>query len=124
MRVLTHMIINFIKDILVICKTCGQKERYEDCADHVCVNQDTRPDDQPRPIAPIVGPVRQPELVPENTQKRYRSWSRRSEKANLLPRQNDLERLGTLFVKAKLGSSTDGKTVTVKTGVSLDMQAF
>ena len=39
---------------------------------------------------------------------------------------SEAERLGTLFVKAKLGSSTDGKTVTVKTGgkVRPDMQNF
>ena len=113
LRVLTRMIINFIKDILVVCKTCGQKERYEDCADHVCVNQDTRPDDQPRPIAPIAGPVREPEPVPENTQKTVQELEQEIREGKLTP---EAERLGTLFVKAKLGSSTDGKTVTVKTG--------
>lgn len=57
MRVLTCMVINFIKDLSVISKTCGQNTRYEDCADHVCINinERARLDDQPRPIAGIVG---------------------------------------------------------------------
>lgn len=59
------MVINFIKDLSVICKTCGQNTRYEECADHVCINinERARLHVQPRPIA---GAMRQPEPVPEN----------------------------------------------------------
>lgn len=52
MRVLTRMVLNLIKDLPVICKTCGQNTRYEDCADHMCINLNERAQlHQPRPIA-------------------------------------------------------------------------
>ena len=118
MRVLTRMVINFIMDLSVICKTCGQNTRYEDGADHVCINLNERArlQDQPRPIAAA---TRQPKPAPKTVQE----LEQEIREGKLTP---EAERLGTLFVKAKLGSSTDGKTVTVKTGekVSPDMQNF
>ena len=105
-------------DLSVICKTCGQNTRYEDGADHVCINLNERArlQDQPRPIAAA---TRQPEPAPKTVQE----LEQEIREGKLTP---EAERLGTLFVKAKLGSSTDGKTVTVKTGekVSPDMQNF
>ena len=121
MRVLTRMVINFIKDLPVVCKTCGHNTRYEDCADHICmnVNERARLHVQPRPIA---GSIQQPEPAPEPP-KTVQDFEQEIREGKLTP---EAERLGTLFVKAKLGSSTDGKTVTVKIGgkVSPDMQTF
>jgi len=118
MRVLTRMVLNFIKDLPVICKTCGQNTRYEDCTDHICinVNERARLHVQPRPIAG-------PEPAPEKPPKTVQELEQEIREGKLTP---EVERLGTLFVKAKLGSSTDGKTVTVKTGgkVSPGMQTF
>ena len=118
MRVLTRMVLNFIKDLSVICKTCGQNTRYEDCADHVCINLNERARlHQPRPA--IAAATQQPEPALKTVQE----LEEEIREGKLTP---EAERLGTLFVKAKLGSSTDGKTVTVKTGgkVSPDMQFF
>ena len=122
MRVLTRMVINFIKDLSVICKTCGENTRYEDCADHRCININERAQlhVQPRPIA---GAIQQPEPVPENPPKTVQELEQEMREGKLTP---EAERLGTLFVKAKLGSSTDSKTVTVKIGgkVRTDMKTF
>lgn len=127
-RVLTRMVINFIKDLSVICNVCGEKKRYEDCADHECGEgpvavgrnaippqialPQNQPPNQPRPVEPVaIGAlVQQPA---QTTEKSVQELEQEIREGKLSP---EAERLGTLFVKAKLGSSTDGKTVTVKTG--------
>ena len=116
-RVLTRMVLNFKKDLQVTCKTCGENARYEDCGDHECAT------DNPKPRAPTAGVVQAepvPEILPAKT---VQELEEEIPEGKLTP---EAERLGTLFVKAKLGSSTDGKTVTVKTGgkVRLCMKTF
>ena len=95
MRVLTRMVINFIKDLSVICKTCGQNTRYEDCADHVCINinEHAQLDVRPRPIT---GALQQPEPVPENPPKTVQELEQEIPDGKLTPKT---ERLGTCSSK-------------------------
>ena len=116
-RVFTRMVLNFIKYLPVTCKTCGKNARYEDCGDHESAT------DNPKPRAPTARVVQAkpvPEILPA---KAVQELEQEILEGKLTP---EAERLGTLFVKAKLGSSTDGKTVTVKTGgkVRLCMKTF
>ena len=71
----------------------------------------------------MAGVLQQPEPVPENRQKTVEELKQEIREGKLTP---EAEWLGSLFLKAKSGSSTDGKTVTLKTGgkVSEDVQIF
>ena len=67
MRVLTCIVLNLKT---YVCKACGQKERYKDCADHVCAeNQPSQLVNQPRAITAAAGDLWQPEPVLKNNQK-------------------------------------------------------
>lgn len=94
-RVLTRMVLNFIKDLSVICKICGQNTRYEDCADHICINLNERAQlHQPGPIAAAT-------QLPEPAPKTVQELEQEIREGKLTP---EAERLGTLLVRAKLGS--------------------
>ena len=88
------MVLNFIKDLPVTCKMCGKNARYEDCGDHECAN------DNPKPRAPTAGVVQtEPvhDILPAKTEQEL---EQEILEGKLTP---EAERLGTLFVKAKLG---------------------
>lgn len=121
-RVLTCMVLNFIKDLLVIWKVYGEKTRYEDCGGHKWANH-MLPDNPPSPIAPTAGVLQQPEPVPENCEKSVQELEQEIREGKFTP---EAEWLGTLFVKAKLEPSADGKTISLKTGgkVRPDIQTF